>query len=308
MSSLHSWPLVSIGLPVLNGEKYLRTALDSLLAQDYPNFEIIISDNDSSDNTQEISESYAANSRLITYTRCGSGGVPSGENFSRVLGLCHGHYFMWATHNGQWDPTFISTCVRQFKGNKNLVLASCRMRSINPNTGREVFRDPIISTISLSIPDRLRLFLGSDLRLCGIFYGVYKRRAISDLPLRVIIGTDHVFLAELALRGEFKTSPEALLSKNTGGSSATWQSIAINDWITNRFIIRCPWFAREWELQKLILGRSGLSFFSRLAVSLFSLKQFLKIVAWNRSKRIFHTMLGDIYHHLMHLLLRKPKP
>ena len=305
---LHSRPLVSIGLPVLNGARYLKTALDSLLAQDYPNFEIIISDNDSSDNTRQISEYYAANFFQITYTRCARGGVPSGENFNRVLSLCHGHYFMWATHNGQWDPRFISTCVSQFEGNANLVLVSSQMRSVDPNTGREMFLDHGISTIGLSRPDRVRRFLGSDLRLCGIFYGIYKKQVASDISLRIIIGTDHIFLCELALRGEFHTWPETLVSKNTGGSSATWGKIAANDWITNRFIIHYPLVAREWELQKLILARSGLSSFTRLTISLFSLYLLLKGVVWNRSKRLIHMMWCDIYHHLLPLLLRKPKP
>jgi glycosyltransferase involved in cell wall biosynthesis len=88
-------PLVSIGMPVYNGENFLRLALSSLLAQDYPHFELIISDNASDDGTEEICREYQAHDRRIRYLRHRENrGSP--WNFAFVA---RGDYFMWAAHD-----------------------------------------------------------------------------------------------------------------------------------------------------------------------------------------------------------------
>ena len=97
-----SQPLVSIGMPVYNGERFIRQALDSLLAQDCENFELIISDNASADGTQEICLEYAAQDGRIRYYR-NENNLGALANFNRVLGLAQGPYFMWAAHDDVWD-------------------------------------------------------------------------------------------------------------------------------------------------------------------------------------------------------------
>ena len=103
-------PIVSIGLPVFNGERYLRQALDSLLGQDFQDFELIISDNASTDRTMEICESYAAKDSRIRYYRNESniGAVP---NYIRVFELARGEFFKWCAHDDICHPRFLSRCV-----------------------------------------------------------------------------------------------------------------------------------------------------------------------------------------------------
>lgn len=101
-----NFPKVSIGMPVYNGEPFIREALDSLLAQTFTDFELIISDNCSTDATAEIIKEYVAKDSRIRY-------VPQSENrgaeanFEFVLNEAVGEYFMWAAADDRWEPDFI---------------------------------------------------------------------------------------------------------------------------------------------------------------------------------------------------------
>lgn len=100
-------PAVSIGMPVYNGGKYIREALDSLLDQSFTDFELIISDNASTDGTEAICQQYAAKDARIRYVRqpVNLGAL---ANFTFVLDEARGGYFMWAAADDRWDPNWIS--------------------------------------------------------------------------------------------------------------------------------------------------------------------------------------------------------
>lgn len=103
-------PTVSIGMPVFNGGKFLRRALDSLLAQSYTNFELIISDNASTDETEKICREYAFQDDRIKYIRQVNNSG-SHRNFNFVLQESRGEYFMWAADDDQWDQEYVQTMV-----------------------------------------------------------------------------------------------------------------------------------------------------------------------------------------------------
>jgi glycosyltransferase involved in cell wall biosynthesis len=90
-----SQPLVSIAMPVYNGDRYICQALDSLLAQDCNNFELLISDNASTDSTAEICQEYAAQNPKIRYFR-NSTNIGAISNFNQAFKLSTAKYFMWA--------------------------------------------------------------------------------------------------------------------------------------------------------------------------------------------------------------------
>jgi glycosyltransferase involved in cell wall biosynthesis len=97
---------VSIGMPVYNGEKYICEALDSLLNQSHADFELIISDNASTDATEEICRKYAAKDLRIRYIRQSENrGILA--NFQFVLDEARGEYFMWAAADDAWDVNWI---------------------------------------------------------------------------------------------------------------------------------------------------------------------------------------------------------
>ena len=115
-------PLVSIGMPVYNGERWLQRALDSLLLQDYDNFEIIISENGSTDDSYKICCGYAAeyeNIRLIRQQNT----IPLIDNFSEVLGRASGKYFMWAAVDDNWDAAFVSNLTEKLESNESFAVA-----------------------------------------------------------------------------------------------------------------------------------------------------------------------------------------
>jgi glycosyltransferase involved in cell wall biosynthesis len=130
----HESPIVGIGLPVFNGESFLRRALNSLLAQSFVNFELVISDNASTDKTREICEEYAGLDARIRYIRQASnlGGL---ENFNFVLRETNGQYFMWAAVDDQWDPEFIQTLLAALEKDRTAVGAFCPYQLVAEETG-----------------------------------------------------------------------------------------------------------------------------------------------------------------------------
>lgn len=107
-------PVVSIGMPVYNGEKYIREALDSLRSQSFTDFELIISDNASTDGTEEICKQYAAKDSRIHYERqpVNLGAL---ANFTFVLDAARGECFMWAAADDVWDPGWINEMLNTMK-------------------------------------------------------------------------------------------------------------------------------------------------------------------------------------------------
>lgn len=99
-------PVVSIGMPVYNGEKYIKEALDSLLTQTFTNFELIISDNSSTDNTQEICQMYATKDSRIKYIRQQKN-IGVALNFEFVLNMAQAEYFTWAASDDFWSVNWI---------------------------------------------------------------------------------------------------------------------------------------------------------------------------------------------------------
>ena len=177
--SLTSLPLVSIGMPVYNGERFIRQALDSLLGQDYENLELIISDNVSTDGTQEICLEYAARDERIRYYR-NENNLGALANFNRVLGLAQGPYFMWAAHDDVWEPSYISTLLRDLVSDSDAVLAFSAFNNINEH-GQEVRTYPYLFELpSVHLFQRLWNYLMQEeyLGKANLVYGLMRRSAI----------------------------------------------------------------------------------------------------------------------------------
>lgn len=99
-------PKVSIGLPVFNGESFLHESLDSLLGQSYEDFELIISDNASTDSTADIIASYEARDSRIRSVRQPNN-IGANENFLFVLNQARAELFMWASHDDIWEENWL---------------------------------------------------------------------------------------------------------------------------------------------------------------------------------------------------------
>jgi glycosyltransferase involved in cell wall biosynthesis len=113
--------LVSIGMTVYSGERFLPEALNTLLAQTYENFELIISDSALTDKTEEICREYAARHARIRFHR-NKTNLDAIKDFNRAFELSTGEYFMWAADHDVWELTFISRCVEVLEQDTLVVL------------------------------------------------------------------------------------------------------------------------------------------------------------------------------------------
>ncbi len=112
-------PLISVGMPVHNGDAYIAVALDSLLNQSHRNLEIIISDNCSTDGTGQICEEYAANDSRIRYIRQEKN-IGATANFNYVLQQASSEYFMWAAHDDRWDINYVKLLLERIENDSTL--------------------------------------------------------------------------------------------------------------------------------------------------------------------------------------------
>ncbi len=130
-------PLVSIGLPVYNGEDFIRQAIKSVINQDYPNIELVISDNTSTDNTQSICEEYTAEYSRIKYHRqpINQGMI---ANFNATLELAQGDFFCWLSHDDFLAPTYISKCMSMLDRHSQAIACCSEINFVNyDGTNRE---------------------------------------------------------------------------------------------------------------------------------------------------------------------------
>jgi glycosyltransferase involved in cell wall biosynthesis len=229
-------PSVSIGLPVYNGEAYLRGALDSLLGQTFTDLELIISDNGSTDRTPEICRAYAARDPRVRYIRHQvNRGVPWNHNFA--LGQATGEYFRWASHDDLCAPDFVARCVKELDADPGLVLCHSRTVVLD-GEGRAIGRNggsPWIG--SPRTHERFRDLIGLGHRYWQpcLAFGVMRREAVVAAGgLGTHIGGDRTLLARLALQGRFLELDEDLFfyrdhaaqasspSRGRGGRNAWW--------------------------------------------------------------------------------------
>ena len=193
-------PLVSIGLATYNGARFLAKSLDSLLEQDYPNWELLISDNCSTDDTEAIALAYAGRSRRIRYVRQAANlGVIA--NFNFVLGQATGVYFMWAADHDLWDRTFISSCVRALEADPAAVLAYPQSLLIDADGTTIEEMDDQIELGQPRALDRYKHLIWR-LSICNMIYGVARRDAlVATAGFADVLAADRLVLARLALQG-----------------------------------------------------------------------------------------------------------
>jgi len=203
-----SVPRLSVGLPVYNGEQYLVEALDALLRQSYEDFELIISDNASTDGTEEICRRYLATDRRIRYIRQPRN-IGAAPNHNFVFRQVRGELFKWASHDDLYGQDLLLRCVEALDEYPDVVLSHAHMAIID-GAGKVIQRYHYsLATDSPHAPERFRSLLftygGDD------FYGVIR----SDVLRRVTPhGSYHnagrQFVAEIALHGPFYQVPELL--------------------------------------------------------------------------------------------------
>jgi len=213
-------PRVSIGMPVYNGENYIEEALDSILAQTYSDFELIISDNASTDRTPEICQAYAAKDRRIHYHRNESN-LGGAANFNRVFELSSGEYFKWAAHDDVIAPDFLLKCVQVLDKDPEVVLAHPKIKIINEQS--KVIQTYSVQLRTDSPKPHVRFH---DLiwvrHWCLQLYGLIRRSTLQMTPLHgEYASADRVLLVQLAFLGQFREIPEYLFFSRRHGQQGS---------------------------------------------------------------------------------------
>jgi glycosyltransferase involved in cell wall biosynthesis len=229
-------PLVSIGMPVYNGEKYLRGAIESLLSQSYTNLELIISDDASTDHTPDICKEYASKDNRVRYYREDKNrGIT--WNFSRVLELSKGKYFMWAAQDDLREKDFIEKCLLVLEGDPEISLCASRVIYISPDGSEAGRKEIALSTKGMGVAQRIKSFLkgrGND----PVFYGLIRRSALEGMSLENLMGQDYLFVFRLLLKGHIETVPFYLFKKRTGGGSRSITQMARTYGVTSKNILK----------------------------------------------------------------------
>jgi glycosyltransferase involved in cell wall biosynthesis len=205
-------PKVSIGMPVYNGEKFIQGALDSLLDQTFIDFELIISDNASTDATRQICLAYAAKDERIRYYRNDVRIQPI-SNFNLVLNYASGQYFMWAAHDDRWSASFVECLVRSLDNNPQAVLAFCRFVNIDDEGHQtQTFKENWADVFSRSKFWQFAFMTLSDelgTQKANHIYGLMRRNALLEyggmvrLPNLDYSGEDILTLLRLLVKWDF---------------------------------------------------------------------------------------------------------
>ena len=209
--------VLSVGMPVFNGEKFIREALDSLLAQTFTDFELIISDNASTDGTEAICREYASKDGRIRYVRQAEN-LGSVANFKYVLDEAVGEYFMWAAADDVWDKNWVETLlpvsvsgqclafgiVQTIDGNGNHMQHPANRRKFNYTGSRLVRRLKYYSEPS---------FLGK----ANPIYGIYPKNLVANDVFNVLEedaeGVDMLFLYRLLADADIRGGAAVFLYK-----------------------------------------------------------------------------------------------
>lgn len=208
---MHSSPRVSIGMAVRNGEAYIREALDSILAQTYTDFELIISDNASTDDTAAICLEYAERDSRIIYSR-NPRNIGGTNNENLTITKARGEYFCLAAHDDKYAPTFLETGVAVLDRMPEIVICYCHVTVIDQNGGFVQILQYGKGT-SMQPSRRLRELYGRD-HYCEMTYGLMRLDVLRKTRLyKNYSDSDRTLLCELALRGRFYEVPEALFFK-----------------------------------------------------------------------------------------------
>ena len=256
-------PLVSIGLIVFNGQNYIRDALDALILQDYENFELIISDNASTDDTKAICKEYARTDKRIKYSRNSSN--LGGANICKVLEMAHGEFFMWAAHDDKWDKSYISKCVSKLHDYPQAVMCCSEITFINSkgiplvHGGYGTYVN-IGSRPGMDIHERVHELINRVGWFA--FYGVWRTDAIRKIDLYSDniqgYGGDVILLLYMMLIGDFVKVEEHLFYYRVADKEKTTEDylLQINGTLPATAFKAYTYLATE--LYKIIL-QSGLN-------------------------------------------------
>ena len=213
-------PRVTVGLPVYNGARYLSSALDSLAAQTFSDLEIVISDNGSTDETEEICRDFAARDERVRYIRRAEN-RGAAWNFNSVVSEASTPYFKWAAADDVLAPACVERCVEVLDETDDRVVLVYPETKLIDEEGAVIgdWQDGV-DLREAAAHDRLRSLV-QNLILGHPMFGVVRRHSLEQTHLNGSFpSSDYVLLAELAMLGEIRQVREPLFFRRVHGESS----------------------------------------------------------------------------------------
>jgi glycosyltransferase involved in cell wall biosynthesis len=283
-------PRVTVAIPVYNGDNYVHEALDSVLAQTFQDFEIVISDNGSTDRTEAICREYAARDSRIKFFRTEVNRGAS-WNFRRAVELATGENFMYLAHDDKIDPVFLEKCIAVLDRQPEVMLVYPKAIEID-NQGQHLYKkEQDLAADSPKPHVRFRELIRMD-HNCETLFGltrtaIRKKTAVhDDFP-----DGDRVGLAELSLYGTYYRVPEYLFLhrehpvRSINIFPTRFDRMALLEPQKAHLIVFPYW--REFYEYLRAIGRAPLSFWQRLAC-------YREMLRWVRVNR--RRLTGDLVH------------
>jgi glycosyltransferase involved in cell wall biosynthesis len=208
--------ILTVGLPVRNGAQYLPRAIETLLSQHFGDFELLISDNASTDGTADVCSEYAKLDARIRYVRQATN-IGGAQNFTYLLRDARTPLFAWAAHDDEWAPEFLKTCVGLLELNPLAAIAYSAYQPVD--LFGEPFGPPIrpVGWEGGRAVDRWSLAI-REWGVHAAIYGVMRTSLAQETRgLLDFVSADLVFMAELLMLGSLVTSPEPLHRKRMYG-------------------------------------------------------------------------------------------
>lgn len=216
-----SKPLVSIGLPVYNGENFVAEALECLLGQTYDHLEVVIGDNASTDGTEKICRTFARGDRRVRYTRHAEN-LGASDNHDFVFFESTGPLFKLAAHDDLVALDFVERCVEVLTQRPEVVLAFSRARNIDAAGLEGEAIDEHIHNMGSARPAARFGHITCRLNWATPVFGVFRREAVrSSTILERYVGSDRQLLAELALAGPWHRIDDYLFYRRDHATNST---------------------------------------------------------------------------------------
>lgn len=210
-------PRTSVGLPVRNGASYLREALDSLMCQTVDDFEVIVSDNASADETPALCREYAERYERIRYVRFDTN-VGAARNFNHAFEQSRGRYFKWMAADDLCAPDFLERCTSVLDEDSRAVLCYPNVRDVDQWGRPKENRSGPLHEPAYDLPRRFWQYVFADhnRHSAGEIFGVIRSEVLAETGLiPTCAHGDRLLLARLSLRGRFRHVPENLLFRRT---------------------------------------------------------------------------------------------
>ena len=229
-------PRVTIGMPVYNGEKYVAEAIESILRQTFADFELIISDNASTDSTPTICAAYAASDSRVRYYH-NARNLGAAANYRRAFALRRGELFRFAAYDDRLAPTNLERCVEILDREPTVVLAYPRLVVLDAD-GREIAHKRDTLHVRMERPsDRFRTYVDAiDAEsMCDPIFGLVRSSTLAQTPVHdSYIAADMIMLGELSLHGQIHEVPEELFYERLHAEGSVQANPTLDD--------RAAWF------------------------------------------------------------------